>query len=66
MDLARLALAAAPGLAPLDGAPLRADPWSLVIPAAGVVALSGVAAVAQAWWAARRGSTKELRAAETR
>ncbi|MFD9647338.1 FtsX-like permease family protein [Streptomyces sp. NPDC059082] len=66
IDLVRLALAAAPGFAPLDSAPLRADPWSLLLPALAVVVLTGLAAVAQAWWAARRGSIKELRAGDAR
>ncbi|MFE0647813.1 FtsX-like permease family protein [Streptomyces sp. NPDC059534] len=66
VDLFRLALAAAPGFAPLDSAPLRADPWSLVLPAVGVVLLTGLAAAGQAWWAGRRGSIKELRAGDAR
>ncbi|MFG3040272.1 FtsX-like permease family protein [Streptomyces sp. NPDC048330] len=66
IDLFRLALAAAPGFAPLDSAPLRADPWSLLLPALGVVVLTGLAAAGQAWWAGRRGSIKELRAGDAR
>ncbi|MGW6389725.1 FtsX-like permease family protein [Streptomyces sp. NPDC055103] len=66
IDLFRLALATAPGFAPLDSAPLRADPWSLVLPALGVVVLTGLAAAGQAWWAGRRGSIKELRAGDAR
>ncbi|MBT2443458.1 ABC transporter permease, partial [Streptomyces sp. ISL-36] len=66
VDLVRLALAAAPGLATLDSAPLRADPWSLGLPAVGVVVLAGVAAALQAWWSARNGSIKELRAGDAR
>ncbi|WP_369149327.1 FtsX-like permease family protein [Streptomyces sp. R44] len=66
IDLFRLALAAAPGFAPLDSAPLRADPWSLVLPALAVVVLTALAAVGQAWWAGRRGSIKELRAGDAR
>ncbi|MFD7443523.1 ABC transporter permease [Streptomyces sp. NPDC059909] len=66
IDLGRLALAAAPGLAPVDGASLRADPWSLALPAAGVVALAGAVAAGQAWWAGRRGSITELRAGDMR
>ncbi|MGW9040358.1 FtsX-like permease family protein [Streptomyces sp. NPDC055721] len=66
IDLFRLALATAPGLAPLDSAPLRADPWSLVLPALGVVLLTGLAAAGQAWWAGRKGSIKELRAGDAR
>ncbi|MFE1231905.1 FtsX-like permease family protein [Streptomyces sp. NPDC059442] len=66
VDLVRLALSATPGLASLDSAPLRADPWSLVLPAVGVVVLTGAAALLQAAWAARRGSIKELRAGDAR
>ncbi|QGZ48974.1 FtsX-like permease family protein [Streptomyces sp. QHH-9511] len=66
VDLGRLALSATPGLAGLDGVPLRADPWSLGLPAAGVVVLAGAAAAVQAWWSGRRGSIKELRAGDAR
>ncbi|WP_051844243.1 FtsX-like permease family protein [Streptomyces globisporus] len=66
IDLFRLALATAPGFAPLDSAPLRADPWSLVLPALAVVVLTGLAAAGQAWWAGRRSSIKELRAGDAR
>ncbi|MEX0173993.1 ABC transporter permease [Streptomyces sp. LMG1-1-1.1] len=66
IDLFRLALATAPGFARLDSAPLRADPWSLVLPALAVVLLTGLAAAGQAWWAGRRGSIKELRAGDAR
>ncbi|MFF8377124.1 FtsX-like permease family protein [Streptomyces sp. NPDC015661] len=66
IDLFRLALGAEPGFAPLDSAPLRADPWSLVLPSLAVVVLTGLAAVGQAWWAGRRGSIKELRAGDAR
>ncbi|MFB6837402.1 FtsX-like permease family protein [Streptomyces sp. NPDC056361] len=66
IDLFRLALATAPGFARLDSAPLRADPWSLVLPALAVVVLTGLAAAGQAWWAGRRGSIKELRAGDAR
>ncbi|MFD7326131.1 FtsX-like permease family protein [Streptomyces sp. NPDC059875] len=66
VDLVRLSLATAPGLAAFDDAPLRADPWSLGLPALGVVVLTGVAAALQAWWSARTGSIKELRAGDAR
>ncbi|MFF2571768.1 FtsX-like permease family protein [Streptomyces sp. NPDC058084] len=66
VDLARLALAAAPEEALALGAALRADRWSLGLPAAGVVLLAGAAAVVQAWWASRRSSIKELRAGDAR
>ncbi|WP_426405296.1 ABC transporter permease [Streptomyces sp. R-07] len=66
IDLFRLALATAPGFAPLDSAPLRADPWSLLLPALAVVVLTALAAAGQAWWAGRRSSIKELRAGDAR
>ncbi|WP_328947187.1 ABC transporter permease [Streptomyces sp. NBC_00250] len=66
IDLFRLALATTPGFAPLDSAPLRADPWSLVVPAVAVVLITALAAAGQAWWAGRRGSIKELRAGDAR
>ncbi|MEU4268427.1 FtsX-like permease family protein [Streptomyces sp. NPDC026092] len=66
VDLVRLSLAAPPGIATLDTAPLRADAWSLVLPAAGVVLLAALAAGLQAWWSARTGSIKELRAGDAR
>ncbi|MFI1809881.1 FtsX-like permease family protein [Streptomyces sp. NPDC020422] len=66
VDLVRLALAAAPAETLALGAGLRADVWSLGLPAAGVVLLAGAAATVQAWWASRRGSIKELRAGEAR
>jgi putative ABC transport system permease protein len=61
IDLERLALAAAAGRAPVVGASLRTDAWSLVLPAAGTVLLAWAVAVAQAWWAGRRTSITELR-----
>ncbi|MDQ1010715.1 putative ABC transport system permease protein [Streptomyces sp. V4I23] len=66
VDLVRLALAAAPGVAPVDGATLRADAWSLALPAAGVVLLTAAVAGTQAWWTGRRGSVNELRAGDMR
>ncbi|MFF0432082.1 FtsX-like permease family protein [Streptomyces sp. NPDC004327] len=66
IDLVRLALAGAPEEAVGLGAALKADGWSLGLPAAGVVLLAGGAALMQAWWAARRGSIKELRAGDAR
>lgn len=66
IDLVRLALSAAPGRATLGSAPLRADPWSLGLPAVGVVLLTGVAVAIQAWRSARGGSIKELRAGDAR
>lgn len=66
IDLVRLALAGAPEEAMGLGAALRADVWSLGLPAAGVVLLAGGAALVQAWWAARKGSIQELRAGDAR
>ncbi|MFF1420257.1 FtsX-like permease family protein [Streptomyces sp. NPDC058280] len=66
IDLARLAVAAAPALAPVQDVSLRTDMWSLALPAAGVVVLAGAVAAGQAWWAGRRGSITELRAGDTR
>jgi putative ABC transport system permease protein len=66
VDPARLALVAAPGLAPPAGAPLPADPWALALPAAGVLVLAAVVAVGQARWVVRRGSIGELGAGDAR
>ncbi|APS21567.1 membrane protein [Streptomyces sp. Tue 6075] len=65
IDLVPLALA---GVAGSDTGPvtLRADLWSLALPAAGVVALAAAVAGVQAWWASRRGSITELRAGDSR
>ncbi|MET4922882.1 ABC transporter permease, partial [Streptomyces sp. PSRA5] len=65
VDLGRLALTAASDVT-LDGAPLRVDPWSLALPALGVLALAGAVSAVQAWWAGRRGSINELRAGDSR
>ncbi|MFC8826726.1 ABC transporter permease [Streptomyces sp. NPDC057137] len=65
VDLVRLALTATSDVT-LDGAPLQADPWSLVLPAVGVLALAAAVSVVQAWWAGRRGSINELRAGDSR
>lgn len=66
VDLHRLALAMADGGAALGGTGLRADPWSLVLPAVAVVLLTAAAAGVQAWWTGRRSSVKELRAGDAR
>ncbi|MFG2328697.1 ABC transporter permease [Streptomyces sp. NPDC048604] len=71
VDLVRLALAAAPELTTMERvtvehAALRADGWSLTLPALGVVLLTAGTAGLQAWWSSRRGSIKELRAGDTR
>ncbi|MFE9292564.1 FtsX-like permease family protein [Streptomyces niveus] len=65
VDLVQLALTATSDVT-LDGAPLRADPWSLVLPAVGVLALAAAVSVVQAWWAGRQGSINELRAGDSR
>ncbi|WP_405802080.1 ABC transporter permease [Streptomyces sp. NBC_01506] len=65
VDLVQLALTATSDV-PVDGAPLQADPWSLVLPAVGVLALAAAVSVVQAWWAGRQGSIKELRAGDSR
>ncbi|MGW1147880.1 FtsX-like permease family protein, partial [Streptomyces sp. NPDC002454] len=60
-DLTAVALAAHGGRLPAGIPGLRPDPWSLVVPALAVVALTvGVAAV-QAWWTGRREAVRELR-----
>ncbi|MFG2213587.1 FtsX-like permease family protein [Streptomyces sp. NPDC048685] len=66
VDLVGLALSAGPGSTALDTAPLRADPWSLTLPALGVVVLTAAVAAVQARWAGRRGPNTELRAGDTR
>ncbi|MEV8452079.1 FtsX-like permease family protein [Streptomyces sp. NPDC052095] len=66
VDLAGLALFNGPDTAVPDAAPLRPDPWSLTLPALGVVVLTIGAAAAQAWWAGRRGSITELRSGDSR
>ncbi|MER7761464.1 FtsX-like permease family protein [Streptomyces sp. NPDC097619] len=66
IDLGLLALAADPGSTRLDGVTLRADTWSLVLPAVGVLALAGAVAAGQSWWTGRRGSVTELRAGDSR
>ncbi|MFE1945931.1 thioesterase domain-containing protein [Streptomyces massasporeus] len=65
IDLDRLALADAAGVTAPD-AVLRADVWSLGLPAVGAVLLAGAVAVAQAWWAGRRTPITHLRAGDMR
>ncbi|MCK8432388.1 ABC transporter permease [Streptomyces sp. D2-8] len=65
IDLDRLALADPSGATAPD-AVLRADLWSLALPAAGAVLLAGAVAVAQAWWAGRRTPITHLRAGDMR
>ncbi|QNE77349.1 FtsX-like permease family protein [Streptomyces finlayi] len=66
VDLASLALSGARGADVPHTASLRADLWSLALPAIGVVLLAAAVAAVQAWWASRRGSITELRAGDTR
>ncbi|GHD26654.1 membrane protein [Streptomyces violarus] len=66
IDLDRLALPDASGVTAPGGAALRADVWSLALPAAGAVLLAGAVAVAQAWWAGRRTPITHLRAGDMR
>ncbi|WP_369196275.1 ABC transporter permease [Streptomyces djakartensis] len=66
IDLDRLALADTYGVTVPGGAVLRADVWSLALPAAGALLLAGAVAVAQAWWAGRRTPITHLRAGDLR
>ncbi|MFF8911933.1 FtsX-like permease family protein [Streptomyces sp. NPDC015032] len=68
VDLLNLALSTGPGSGSgtLDTVPLRADPWSLTLPALGVVVLTAAVAAVQAWWAGRRGPITELRSGDPR
>ncbi|MEV0119084.1 ABC transporter permease [Streptomyces sp. NPDC050844] len=66
IDLARVALAARGPLSGLGDVTLRADPWSLLLPAAGVVSLTAGVAFVQAWWTSRRATATELRTGDTR
>ncbi|MFJ7197580.1 MULTISPECIES: FtsX-like permease family protein [unclassified Streptomyces] len=66
VDLVGLALFAGPGPVALDTAQLRADPWSLTLPALGVVVLTAAVATVQARWAGRRGPITELRSGDPR
>ncbi|MCX4551056.1 ABC transporter permease [Streptomyces sp. NBC_01500] len=65
VDLSGLALAS-DGASAAGGVQLRADVWSLVLPAAGVVLLAAGVAASQAWWTGRKGSISELRAGDAR
>ncbi|ARF72583.1 hypothetical protein B7C62_10095 [Kitasatospora albolonga] len=65
VDLVPLALAGVAG-SDTSPVPLRTDPWSLGLPAVGVVVLAATVAGVQAWWASRRGSITELRAGDSR
>ncbi|MFE6777478.1 FtsX-like permease family protein [Streptomyces sp. NPDC057702] len=66
LDLTRLALSARAGFGELGTVRLRADALSLLVPAVGVVLLTLVVVLAQAWWSGRRKENTELRAGETR
>ncbi|MEU9622804.1 FtsX-like permease family protein [Streptomyces sp. NPDC088251] len=66
VDLLNLALSTGPGSGTLDTVPLRADPWSLTLPALGVVVLTAAVATVQAWWAGSRGPITELRSGDPR
>ncbi|MFI6372746.1 ABC transporter permease [Streptomyces sp. NPDC050546] len=66
IELDMLALAGASGVTAPGGAALRADVWSLTLPALGAVLLAGAVAVAQAWWAGRRTPITHLRAGDMR
>ncbi|WNI24740.1 FtsX-like permease family protein [Streptomyces sp. ITFR-16] len=66
IDLVRLALSTGSGSGLPATAPLRTDPWSLVLPAVGVIVLAAAVAGVQAWWTGRRGSITELRAGDSR
>ncbi|MEU6012555.1 FtsX-like permease family protein [Streptomyces sp. NPDC047515] len=66
IDLVGLALSTGSAAAAPDTVPLRTDPWSLMLPALGVVVLTAAVAAVQAWWTGRRGSITELRAGDPR
>ncbi|MFA3872403.1 FtsX-like permease family protein [Streptomyces sp. MMCC 100] len=51
---------------PVGRAELRADPWSLAVPAVAVLVLAVGVAALQAWWSGRRGAVAELRAGDAR
>ncbi|MFC8129916.1 FtsX-like permease family protein [Streptomyces sp. NPDC057302] len=65
VDLAQVALAARGTLAGPGDVTLRADPWSLLVPAAGVVMLTGAVAFVQAWWTARHTAATDLKTGDT-
>ncbi|WP_406476322.1 FtsX-like permease family protein [Streptomyces platensis] len=65
-DLTALALPGTSGGGAADTIRLHADPASLLLPSAGVVALALTVALAQAWLSGRRRESTELRAGDTR
>ncbi|MFH8236648.1 FtsX-like permease family protein [Streptomyces sp. NPDC018321] len=64
IDLTTIALAASSSST--VPARLRADPWSLAVPAVAVLVLTVGVAAGQAWWSGRRGAVAELRAGDAR
>ncbi|MFB6710653.1 FtsX-like permease family protein [Streptomyces sp. NPDC056358] len=66
IDLVGLALSTGSQAAAPESVPLRTDPWSLALPALGVVVLTAAVAAVQAWWAGRRGPITELRSGDPR
>ncbi|NGO80362.1 ABC transporter permease [Streptomyces sp. YC504] len=64
LELGQIALAAQADV--FGDVQLRMDPWSLLVPAGGVVLLAVSVALVQAWWTARQTSLTELRAGDSR
>ncbi|WP_328913588.1 MULTISPECIES: ABC transporter permease [unclassified Streptomyces] len=66
VDLRALTFGTGPrALAPVDfGLGLRADPWSLALPSAGLLILACVVLLAQVWVSGRRRESTELRAGD--
>jgi putative ABC transport system permease protein len=66
IDLRTLAFGTGPQDLPAValGLDLRADPWSLVLPSAGLLVLACVVLLAQAWVSGRRRESTELRAGD--
>ncbi|WP_031045686.1 ABC transporter permease [Streptomyces sp. NRRL F-5650] len=64
IDLTTVAMATT--TSPVGRAELRADPWSLAVPAAAVLVLAVGVAALQAWWSGRRKAVTELRAGDAR
>ncbi|MGW6460733.1 FtsX-like permease family protein [Streptomyces sp. NPDC055078] len=63
IELGRLALATASPIGPVR---LRADPWSLLLPAIAVLVIAAGVAAVQAWLSTRRTTTTDLRVGDTR
>ncbi|MFI5804511.1 ABC transporter permease [Streptomyces sp. NPDC051561] len=66
VDLGKLALSPGAGVADTGFVALRLDPFSLLLPAVGVVVIAAGVAVFQAWWTTRVTTTTELRAGDAR